>query len=667
MTTAIIQARMNSSRLPGKVLMKISGKEILLHIVDRIKLVPEITKIIVATGNDEINQPIYDFCESHDIVCYKGSTTDVLSRYYDCAKIHNIKEPIVRITGDCPFIDPKVVSKVINTFNQKRADYASNIHPPTYPDGLDVEVFTFDALKDAFYFANSNSDREHVTPYIWKNNGIFQCENVKNDLDYSSYRFVLDNNEDFELLKIIAENITSFDYLDIINYLSSNPDLCNINSNHLRNSTFVKSSKNYSQNIELFNKAIQITPCGSQTYSKSYRYYPTGFAPNYISNAFGAQILDVDGNQFIDYCLGLGAVTLGYKNSYVDNKVIDQIRLFGPSFSLPHYIEYELAEKLTSMIPSAEMVRFLKNGSDATAAAVRLSRAYTSRSVVAVCGYHGYQDWYIGSTINNNGVPVSYSNFTKTFSYNNIQSLEKIFDENKVACVILEPCQAQGPENNFLQNVKNLCNKNKSVLIFDEIVSGFRISLAGAQELYGVTPDLSAFGKGMGNGYAISALVGKKDILKMIDEDVFISTTFGGDCVSIAASLATIEFMINNNTVNTCIALGNKWLNAAKNMVTDKKLEKYIEIYGISPHCGFIFKDGINFKSTDLSSVYQFSLFESGIVTTGVNNFCYAHTEKNISCFISATEDALDKVKTFIETGRCDSDARISPIFKRNN
>lgn len=424
----------------------------------------------------------------------------------------------------------------------------------------------------------------------------------------------------------------------------------------------------FSKSSKYLEEAKRIIPSASQTYSKSYRYFCEGISPAFLSHGKGGHVWDVDGNEYVDFVLGLGAITLGYYNKEVNKAVIDQLKK-GISFSQPTKLEITLAEKLIEIVPCAEMVKFVKNGSDATTAAIRLARAYTKREVVACCGYHGYHDWYVGSTSNDAGVPNAVKNLTKKFEYNNLNSLKKLLAENKVAAVILEPLQAQGPENNFLEKVKELTHKNGAVLIFDEVVSGVRVALGGAQEYYKVVPDLATFGKGMGNGLAISAVVGRRNIMKLIDEGAFISTAFGGETLALAGALATLNILEKPESLKHIHHLGELWIKEVQKLIAKKKLSEVVAIHGITPHCGVAFKDKGNLIKIDLLSVYQQKLIQQGILSVGVNNFCLEHTEEDVRKFISAVELAFDDVLKALKKDSVEGilkGKKIRPMFKRN-
>lgn len=426
----------------------------------------------------------------------------------------------------------------------------------------------------------------------------------------------------------------------------------------------------FDNSLKLLNRAKSIIPSASQTYSKSYRYYCEGVAPAFLDYGEGSHVWDVDGNEFIDFVLALGPVILGYNHPGVNDAIGRQLSK-GISFSQPHPLEVELAEKLVDIIPCAEMVRFVKNGSDATTAAIRLARAYTGREMIACCGYHGYHDWYIGATINNKGVPKAVCDLIKTFKYNNLDSLQNLFNENpeQIAAVIMEPVVLKPPRDNFLQKVKDLTHANGSILIFDEVITGFRLSLGGAQKLYNVIPDMATFGKGIANGMPLSVIAGHREIMRLIDEGVFISTTFGGETLSLAATLATISILEQKESYPHLWSLGDKWLKEAGSLINKKGLLTIMSISGIAPHSGIVFNDFNGIQAADWLSLYQQELISKGILTIGINNYCLAHTEKDIEFFTTALDDVLNKlvvakqenkVVPFLKGGR------IKPIFKRS-
>src|SRR5450759_2996115 len=300
-------------------------------------------------------------------------------------------------------------------------------------------------------------------------------------------------------------------------------------------------SDRYAKSEEMLERALRTIPLGTQTFSKSRTQYPHGVSPYFVTRGRGGHIWDVDGREYTDFIMSLCAVTLGYGDPDVDAAVRAQLD-DGIIFSLPHPLELEVAEAVVDMVPCAEMVRFGKNGSDATSGAVRVARAFTGRDHVAACGYHGWQDWYIGATTRNLGVPQATRDLTHLFVYNDINSLAAIFREHPsdVACVIMEPMNLVEPEPGFLEEVAELARREGAVFVFDETITGFRYANGGAQEYFGVKPDLATFGKGMANGYPVSAVAGRADIMRLMEE-VFFSFTFGGEALSLAAAKATMD------------------------------------------------------------------------------------------------------------------------------
>lgn len=428
--------------------------------------------------------------------------------------------------------------------------------------------------------------------------------------------------------------------------------------------------KNYNKSNELLARAKKVTPLGAQTYSKSYRYYCEGSAPAFIDKGEGCYVYDVDGNKFIDFVCALGAITIGYNDERVNQAIIEQLNR-GILFSQQTEVELLLAEKITEMIPCAEMVRFVKNGSDATTAAIRLARAYTNREMVAVSGYHGMHDWYIGSTVNNKGVPRAVCELTKSFEYNNIASIEDLFNSypDQVAAVILEPIQGDGPNDGYLQKLKELSGKNGAILIFDEVVSGFRYALGGASELYNVKPDMVTLGKGMGNGLPISAVAGRADILKLIEQGVFISTTFGGEALSLSGALKVTSILEEENTYKHIWELGEMMLVGLQKLVKKYSLEKVISVKGLAPHCGLSFEGAGSLNYLDINTVYSSVMTENGVLTIGINNINLSHTKEDVETFLKASEKAMKAIKTAIDNDSITSfitGGKVDPVFKRN-
>ena len=422
---------------------------------------------------------------------------------------------------------------------------------------------------------------------------------------------------------------------------------------------------------ELLIRSFKVTPLGAQTFSKSVRYYVKGHAPMFIDHAEGCYLWDVDGNKFTDFMCALGPITLGYNYEKVNQAVIDQLKK-GVLYSTQSPLEVELAEKLTKIIPCAEMVRFVKNGGDATTSAIRLARAFTGKERVAMCGYHGMHDWSIGASANNRGVPSAVRELTTLFSYNDLDSLEKVLEKhkNEFAAVILEPIQSNGTTTEYLQEVKNITHKNGALLIFDEVVSGFRYALGGASQLYNVVPDMAALGKGMANGMPLSAIVGRRDLLSQISDGVFISTTFGGDAISIAAALATINEIELNNVIDYFWVLGTKMLKGLSDLIKKYDINGAVTISGLAPHCGIVFNEIGSLSSLDINSVYSYFMIKNNILAFSINNISYSHKEEDIDDYLNAADKAFKAIGKVVKQDSIEGiipvEGLINPIFKRN-
>ncbi|NJD01096.1 MAG: aminotransferase class III-fold pyridoxal phosphate-dependent enzyme [Ruminiclostridium sp.] len=392
----------------------------------------------------------------------------------------------------------------------------------------------------------------------------------------------------------------------------------------------------------------KIIPLGTQTLSKRPEMHVKGVYPIYISKAKGCRIWDVDKNEYIDYPMGLAAVSLGYSYEKTNQAIRDQLE-DGIVYTLMHSLEVELAELIIDTVPCAEAVRFGKTGSDACAAAVKISRAYTGREKIASNGYHGWQDWYNIIHPINKGVPGGLKDYIYEFNYNDISSLEKIFDGNKgeIAAVILEPISLEEPKDNFLQKVMELTHKNGAVLIFDEIITGFRFAIGGAQEYFNVIPDIACIGKAMANGMPISAVAGKKDIMKSA-EDIFISFTHGGEALSMASAISAITETKKNHVTEHIWKVGQVLKDGYNKLVKDYCLEGFTKSCGMAPHTLQTFYDYEGFDHLEVKSLFLQETIKRGILFGLIQNPSYSHTIENINCSLNAAEDALKIVKKAI-------------------
>lgn len=429
--------------------------------------------------------------------------------------------------------------------------------------------------------------------------------------------------------------------------------------------------RTFDKNNALLERAVKVSPLAAQTFSKSHRYFIPGQSPMFIDRGEGARLYDVDGNEYLDFICSLGPITLGYNYPAVNQAVMEQLNR-GIVFSTQAPVECELAEKLVEVIPCAEMVRFVKNGGDATTSAIRLARAFTGRERVAMCGYHGMQDWSIGASANRRGVPKAVCELTKTFTYNNLASLEALLDAHpdEYAAVILEPIQSNGTTAEFLQAVVDLAHKHGALAIFDEVVSGFRYAIGGGGEYYGVTPDLASFGKGCANGMPISFVAGRKDVLSLIEQGVFISTTFGGDAISMAGALATIKEMQEKDVIGHAWALGTILHDGLEALVKKHGVEKAVSVSGLAPHCGVAFDDVGSLDALDIQSVFAKLMLENGVLCQAITNISFSHTEQDVQIYLHAAEAAFIEIRRAIDAdsveGILPDGIRVNPVFKRN-
>ena len=427
-------------------------------------------------------------------------------------------------------------------------------------------------------------------------------------------------------------------------------------------------SKIFNKSNELYDRALKSIPLASQTFSKSALNFPRGATPLFFEKGQGAYIWDYDGNKYIDYVLGLMPVILGYCDPDVDKAIKTQLNN-GIIFSLPSDLEIQLAEKLIELIPCAEMVRFGKNGSDATSAAIRLARAYTGRDRIAVCGYHGWHDWYIGTTARNLGVPKSVQDLSSKFIFNDLDSLERLLktDLTGFAAVILEPTGLFEPENGFLEGVRGLCDQNGVVLVFDEIVTGFRVDMGGAQRKYGVTPDLATFGKAMANGMPISTIVGKREIMKLMD-DIFFSGTFGGETLSLAASLATITKLEKINAPEVFERTGRTIRDAVQSIITDFELDDIVSVAGVDWWPRIVVEAYGKNSQIEMTTLLRQELIEQGIFMGGGFNLSIAHNDESVIAeTLHGIHQSFEKFSKYLKTDNPVSNLRgelIKPVFQ---
>jgi glutamate-1-semialdehyde 2,1-aminomutase/spore coat polysaccharide biosynthesis protein SpsF len=635
---AIIQARMGSSRLPGKSLADIEGRPMLWHVIQRAKRATLVDRVVVATSTSPADDAIEKMCREIGVPCYRGSENDVLDRFYSAARAEKASQ-VVRITADCPLIDPQVIDRVVRRFQRGDLDYASNAMVRSYPDGLDTEIFLFSALERAWHEAGKSSEREHVTPYLRSDK--FRTANVENSQTslYQHYRWTVDEVEDMEFIRAVYKAFRgreSFGMKDVLDLIEKTPGLEKMNSEIVSNRGYYKSLFEDARAVAAplrplekskawLERAAKVIPGASQTFSKGADQHVRGVAPVFLAKGSGCRVWDVDGNEYIDYIQGLLPNILGYAHEEVNAAVAEQLGQ-GHSFSLPHPLEVELAERLTRLIPCAEKVRFGKNGSDATSGAVRAARAFTGRERIACCGYHGWQDWFIGSTTRNAGVPEAVRALIHPFVYNDLASLETVLQKHQgeFAAVIMEPVNFWPPAPGFLEAVKSLAQKHGALLIFDEICSGFHFGLGGAQKRFGVTPDMACFGKAMGNGFPISCVVGRAEVMKVF-EDIFFSFTFGGEVASMAASMKVLDVLETTDALARMDANGRVLQEGLNTLAKEARLQDRIQCIGYPFWSLIKFFDADGKDSLLVRSLFTQECVKRGVLLLATHNMTAAH------------------------------------------
>lgn len=397
----------------------------------------------------------------------------------------------------------------------------------------------------------------------------------------------------------------------------------------------------YQKSRALLERAERVIPLGSQTFSKSRIVYPANAAPLFLSHGRGSHVWDVDGNEYVDFVNGLLPVILGYDDPDVTEAVTAQLKR-GVTFSLATELEIELAELLCELIPCAERVRFGKNGSDATSGAIRIARAYTGRDRVAVCGYHGWQDWYIGTTLRSAGVPQTTRDLSHTFGYNDVAALEAIFARypGQIAGVIVESIGFTMPENDFLGRCRDIAHENGALLIFDEIVNGFRLAPGGGGQHFGVTADLIAFGKAVANGAPISVVGGNSDVMRVFDE-IFFSTTFGGDTIGIVAALATIDAMAEHDGYSYLWRQGERLKQGFNQLIARHGLAEHVRCRGLPHHTVVDFIADNESQTLIKKSLFQQECLKRGVLFLGIHFTSLAHTDAVIDETLSAYDEAM--------------------------
>lgn len=451
--------------------------------------------------------------------------------------------------------------------------------------------------------------------------------------------------------------------------LCCNSKLCNPVSTNEQNFNLSNLGiKNKMKNSELlWTKATQLIPGGTQTLGKSPIGFIDGVAPKFISHGKGSRTWDVDGNEFIDCWLAALPITFGHRNKNIDDAIRGQLEK-GISFSLMTELESQVASLIKEDVPIAEQIRFAKNGSDVCEAAVRLSRYITGKNYVITFGYHGFHDWYIGSTDRSFGVPEVVSKLTMRTKYNDMEHLKNLFKlvKGDVACVIMEPTIFEHPSNGYLQEVKEFVHKNGALLIFDEMLTGYRFDVGGAMSFFGVYPDLATFGKGIANGMPIAMLVGPEKHMRHFDK-VFLSSTYGGETLSLAAALAGLMLHKEHDVIGHLWSIGYTVMSGCKKLIETYNLQGRVNLIGYPVRQTFTFNDSDGYPDLKLAGLFQQEMLKNGVLCNAGLGFSLAHSTVEAEFIVNSFKKACEKIKSAIDNNNVDQmleGVPAQPVFK---
>ncbi len=577
-TIAVVQARLGSSRFPRKVLADVAGVPALQFLLNRLVRSEQVDEMVVALpsgpGDDELELLVREW--GFQVV--RGPESDVLARFLAATSDSGARWT-VRVTGDCPFIDPMLVDRAVVEAKQSGAEYVTL--SPSCPDGLDVEVFPTDLLRLAALRALAPEEREHVTPWIRQH----AASTVTLDClpGAPSGRVTLDEPVDLVVINNVVGHFRNGDFssADLVTLMAERPELFSENAHLTRNE-----GASMGLGEKLWRRALRVIPDGNMLLSKRpQQFTPTGW-PTYFSSAKGCEVVDLDGRSFFDLSLmGVGTNILGYGHPEVDDAVRAVIDT-GNMSTLNGPEEVELAERLCSIHPWAEMAKFARSGGEACAIAIRIARAAVGKSAVAICGYHGWHDWYLSANLADDaaldghlltgleprGVPRDLRGLTRPFFYNDLPALERILSSGDVGVVIMEVERSSPPEEGFLSGVRALTREHGAALIFDECTSGFRRAMGGLHLDYGVEPDIATFGKTLGNGYAISAVIGSEAVMSAAS-GTFISSTFWTERIGSAAALAALKVMETEHAPAAVDRIGHEVRDIWKSLADAYSLE----------------------------------------------------------------------------------------------
>jgi len=652
---AIVQARMGSTRLPNKVMKLIRGVPMIELLLARLSRASQIDQVVVATSTDGRNLPLVEHVRKLGYDCVCGSENDVLDRYLVAARYAKA-DAVVRITGDCPLIDPQVVDEAVRHFKSSGVDYLSNTNPPTFPDGLDTEVFTLLALERAARETREAFDREHVTPYLRRTDRFTQGS-LTNEEDLSALRWTVDEPADFAVVSKVFDHFAPdihFTWRQVLELQRQHSELFAANQQINRNEGAIMGTGQ-----KLWKRAKAVIPGGNMLLSKRAEMFLPDQWPAYFSRAKGCKVWDLDGKEYIDMSImGIGTNILGYGHPEVDAAVHQTVDAGNMStFNCPE--EVYLAEKLVELHHWADMVRLARTGGEANAIAIRIARAASGKDNVAICGYHGWHDWYLSANLSDDknldghllpglepkGVPRHLKGTVFPFNYNNYEELETLVHAHDIGVIKMEVARNKGPENNFLHKVRRLATERGIVLIFDECTSGFRQTFGGLHKMYAIEPDMAIFGKALGNGYAITAIIGRREVMEAA-QSTFISSTFWTERIGPSAALKTLEVMERLKSWETISQTGLHIRERWQQLADKHGLE--IHHWGLPALTGYTFKSP---NALAYKTLVTQEMLAKGYLAGNSVYVCTEHTPEVVDSYFEALDPVFKLVRE-CEDGR---------------
>ena len=644
---AFIQARAESERFPNKIFYKINNLTLIEILLKRVKKSKYLKKIVILTYKSKKNKKLLSIAKRNNCEVFFGDENNVLKRFYTASKRFSKFNQILRITGDCTLSDPEIIDEVIYNHYKTNSDFTSNVNPATFPDGFDVEIFKKKLLVETYKKSKSKFDKEHVTPLMRKNNKI-KISNYSQKNNFSKYKISVDEFDDYKKIKYLIKNNKNdifVNKLKIMNFLKKNKNKFKSHFDYNLGSRLSKGQK-------MWIKSQKIIAGGNTFFSKNPDNYLPKLWPSYFSKSKKCFLWDLSNKKYTDMCLmGVGTNILGYANQRVDKKVLDTINK-GNMTTLNCPEEVEFSEKLLSINPWSDKVKLARTGGELNSIAIRLARAATNKTKIAICGYHGWHDWYLAANLKNEnnlnnhlfkglkakGIPRELKNTIFTFENNNFKQIQNLTQKYDLAAIKLEVTRNNDTDIKFVKKLRKLATEKKIILIFDECTSGFRETFGGIHKKFGVNPDLALFGKSIGNGYPITALVGKDSIMEQC-KDTFISSTFWSDRIGPTAGLATLHEMERLKSWDRISAIGNKIKRNWKKIAYNHKLD--ISIQGISSLPNFYFK---NRNNLIYKTFITQEMLKKNILSTMAIYVCIDHSDSLLKRYFDSLNDVFYKI-----------------------